>query len=148
LIDEGVLLNLIYDCYSARKAGVESTGNASRNGHRSTPSLGPSNFTMQPGHLSPDEIIAGVDRGLYVLSVMGAHTINPVNGDCSLGANGLWIEKGEIVGPVGGVTVAINLSDFLTNISQVGDDLRMVPFDGVIGVPTLRVDNVTIGGKN
>ncbi len=148
LIDEGVLQNLIYDSYSARKAGVASTGNAQRNGHRSVPSLGPSNFYMQPGSASREEIIAGVEKGLYVLSVMQTGGIDPVTGDCSMGANGLWIENGKIVGPVGGVTIATTLNDFLMNITQVGSDLRMIPFFGNIGVPTLRVDNVTIGGVN
>ncbi len=146
LVDEGVLQNLTYDSYSASKAGVKSTGNAQRAGHRSLPGLGPSNFYMQPGNVSRDEIIAGVDKGLYVISVMQTGGIDPITGDCSMGANGLWIENGKIVGPVGGVTVATTLNDFLNNITQVGNDLHMVPMFGTIGVPTLRVDNVTIGG--
>ncbi len=148
LIDEGVLQNLIYDSYSARKAGVQSTGNAQRRGHRSLPNLGPSNFYMQPGNISPEDMIKGVTRGLYVLSVMQTGGIDPVTGDCSMGASGLWIENGEIAGAVNGVTIATTLNDFLQNITQVGDDLRMMPFFGTIGVPTLRVDNVMIGGVN
>ncbi|MBN8619646.1 MAG: TldD/PmbA family protein [Anaerolineae bacterium] len=147
LVDEGVLQNLTYDSYAAAKAGVQSTGNAARAGHRSLPGLGPSNFYMQPGNVSREEIIAGVEKGLYVISVMQTGGIDPVTGDCSMGANGLWIENGKIVGPVGGVTVATTLDGFLNNITQVGNDLRMVPFFGSIGVPTLRVDNVTIGGS-
>ncbi len=146
LVDEGMLQNLTYDSYSAAKAGVQSTGNAQRAGHRSLPMLGASNFYMQPGNVSRDEIIAGVEKGLYVISIMQTGGIDPVTGDCSMGANGLWIENGKIVGPVGGVTVATTLSDFLNNITQVGDDLHFVPMFGSIGAPTLRVDNVTIGG--
>jgi len=146
LVDEGVLQNLVYDSYSARKAGVQSTGNAQRFGHRSLPMLGPSNFYMQPGNLTRDEIIAGVEKGLYVISVMQTGGIDAVTGDCSMGANGLWIENGKIVGPVGGVTVATTLDGFLNNITAVGSDLKMIPMFGTIGVPTLRVDNVTIGG--
>ena len=146
LVDEGVLQNLTYDSYSAHKAGVGSTGNAQRAGHRSLPELGPSNFYMQPGQLTRDEIIAGVETGLYVISVMQTGGIDPITGDCSMGANGLWIENGKITGPVGGVTVATTLDGFLNNITAVGSDLRMVPMFGAIGVPTLRVDNVTIGG--
>lgn len=146
LIDEGVLQNLIYDNYSARKAGVKSTGNAQRSGHTSLPQLGPSNFYMQPGNVTPEEMIKGVDKGFYVLSVMQTGGIDPVTGDCSMAASGLWIENGEVTGPVNGVTIATTLNDFLQNVTQVGSDLRMVPFFGNIGVPTLRVDNVTIGG--
>ncbi|MCL4250419.1 MAG: TldD/PmbA family protein [Anaerolineae bacterium] len=146
LIDEGVLQNLMYDTYSARKDNKASSGNAQRAGHRSLPSLGPTNFYMQPGHQTRDEIIAGVKRGLYVVSVMQTGGIDPITGDCSMGANGLWIENGKITGPVGGVTIGTTLNDFLQNISEVGSDLRFIPLFGAIGVPTLRVDNVTIGG--
>lgn len=146
LIDEGVLQNLIYDSYSAAKAGTISTGNATRNGHRGMPSLGPSNFYMQPGTKSVDEIIKGVDKGFYVLSVMQTGGVSPITGDCSMSANGLWIENGEIKQAVGGVTIATTLDDFLMNISDVGNDLTQLPFMGAIGVPTLRVDHVTIGG--
>ena len=146
LIDEGVLQNLMYDTYAARKDGKASTGNAQRSGHRSMPALGPTNFYLQPGFRSREEIIAGVERGLYVISVMQTGGIDPVTGDCSMGANGLWIEKGKIVGPVGGVTIATTLDGFMQNITQVGSDLRFVPMFGNIGVPTLRVDNVMIGG--
>lgn len=148
LVDEGVLQNLVYDSYTASKAGVSSTGNAQRLSYRTLPTLNINNFYMQPGHLSRDEIIAGVERGFYVISVMQTGGINPITGDCSMGANGLWIENGKIVGPVGGVTIATTLGDFLNNISQVGSDLRVMPTFGAIGVPTLRVDNVTIGGVN
>jgi PmbA protein len=146
LIDEGVLQNLMYDSYTAAKEGRESTGNAGRSGHQSLPGLAPSNFYMQPGHKSVEELIKGVEKGLYVLSVMQTGGIDPVNGDCSMAANGLWIENGKIVGPVGGVTIATTLDGFLQHISDVADDLRQVPMFGAIGVPTLRVDQVTIGG--
>jgi len=147
LIDEGVLQNVIYDTYTARKDGVVSTGNAQRSSHRSLPSLGPSNFYLQPGTLSPDEIIAGVDRGLYVTRIMQTGGTDPITGDCSMGASGLWIENGRLTKPVSGVTVATTLSDLLQNIVAVGDDLRVVPFMGVIGAPTIRVEGVTIGGR-
>lgn len=146
LIDEGVLQDLMYDSYTAAKEGKISTGNAGRSGHRSMPSLAPSNFYMQPGHKSPEEIIKGVEKGLYIISVMQTGGIDPVTGDCSMAANGLWIEGGEIKQAVGGVTIATTLGDLLQNISDVGNDLQQLPFFGSLGVPTLRVDHVTIGG--
>jgi len=146
LIDEGVLQNLIYDSYSAAKAGTVSTGNATRSGHRGMPSLGASNFYMQPGIKSREDIIKGVEKGLYVMNVMQTGGIDPITGDCSMSANGLWIENGEIKQAVSGVTIATTLDDFLMNITDVGDDLVQLPFFGSIGVPTLRVDNVMIGG--
>jgi PmbA protein len=146
LIDEGVLQNVIYDTYTARKDGVASTGNAQRGSHRSLPSLAPSNFYLQPGILSPDEIIASVDRGLYVTRIMQTGGTDPITGDCSMGASGLWIENGQLTRPVTEVTVATTLPDLLQNIVAVGNDLRVVPFMGIIGAPTIRVEGVTIGG--
>ena len=147
LVDEGVLQNLMYDSYTAAKEDKVSTGNAQRNGHRGMPGLGASNFYMQAGNKTPEEIIKGVDKGLYVLSVMQTGGINPVTGDCSMSANGLWIENGELKQPVGGVTIATSLNDFLMNVTDVGNDMMQVPFGEVVGVPTLRIDNVTVGGS-
>jgi PmbA protein len=147
LIDEGVLQNVIHDSYTARREGVTSTGNAQRGSHRSLPTLGPSNFYLQPGTQTHDEIIASVERGLYVTRVMQVGGIDPINGDCSMGASGLWIENGQLARPVTGVTVATTLPDLLQNVAAVGSDLRVVPFAGAIGAPTIRVDGVTIGGR-
>lgn len=146
LVDEGLLQNVLYDTYSARRAGVKSTGNAQRGSHRSLPSVGVSNFYIQPGHETPEAIIAGVERGLYVTRIMQTGGVNPINGDCSMAASGMWIENGQFQYPVNGVTIATTLPDLLRNVSAVGSDLRMVPFFGAIGSPTVRVDNMTIGG--
>jgi PmbA protein len=137
LVDEGVFQRMIYDSYTARRDGVESTGNASRDSHRALPSLAPSNFYIQPGNESPEEIIAGVERGLYVTNIMQTGGIDAATGDCSMG---------KLTHPVGGVTVGTTLNDLLMNISAVGSDLRVVPFFGAIGAPTLRVDKVMVGG--
>jgi len=146
LIDEGVLQNLTYDSYTAAKEGTVSTGNAGRNGHQSLPGLAPTNFYMQAGEKTPEEIIKGVDNGFYVMRVMTTGGIDPVTGECSMSAEGVWIENGELTKSVGGVAIATTLSDFLMNVSDVGNDLMQVPFFGSIGVPTLRVDNVTVSG--
>lgn len=146
LIDEGIFQNVIYDSYTARKAGVKSTGNAQRGSHRELPKLGASNFYIQPGHKTQQEIIAEVENGMYITRIMQTGGIDPVSGDCSMGAYGLWIENGKLTHPVAGVTIATTLPDFLKNITEVGGDLRVVPFAGAISTPTLRVDNVTVGG--
>ncbi|MCU0497534.1 MAG: TldD/PmbA family protein [Anaerolineae bacterium] len=147
LVDEGVLQNLMYDTYTARRAGTQSTGNAARGSHRTLPTLRPNNFYIQPGHQSPEQIIAGVERGLYVTRIMQTGGINPINGDCSMAASGMLIENGQLTRPVNGVTLATTLPDLLRNISAVGDDLVSLPFFGSIGSPTVRVDQMTIGGS-
>lgn len=147
LINEGVLQGVVYDTYTARKEGTQSTGNAQRGSHRSLPSVGMSNFYLQPGVKSHDEIVSGVERGLYVTRIMQTGGVNPVTGDCSMAASGQLIENGKLTRPVNGVTVATTLPDLLKNIVEVGSNLTTVPFMGAISTPTVRVDQMTVGGS-
>lgn len=146
LIDEGVFQAVIYDEYTAHKEGVLSTGNAARTSHTGAPSLAPSNFYIQPGQESAEAVIAGVEKGLYVVNTMNTHSINPVNGDYSVSAQGFWIENGKLTHPVNNVTIALPLGQLLKNVKAVGNDLTFLPFGGSIGSPTLRVDGVMIAG--
>ncbi|MBX3080777.1 MAG: TldD/PmbA family protein [Anaerolineae bacterium] len=146
LIDEGMFQAALYDTYAAKRAGARSTGNASRGSHRQLSTVGVSNLYLQPGNKSVDELIAGVDQGLYVTRIMQTGGVNPVTGDCSMGAYGTWIENGKLTKAVAGITVATTLQALLQNVSDVASDIRAVPFGGVINVPTIRVENVTVGG--
>lgn len=85
LIDEGVFQAVLDDEDTACKDGAQSSGNATRYSHRTPPMLSPSNFYIQPGSAGPDEIIAGVERGLYVINTMDT-VMNPVSGDYSVSA--------------------------------------------------------------
>lgn len=147
LIDEGVLQAVLHDSYSAHREGTNSTGNATRGSHRQPPGLAPSNFYLQPGHISADELIAGVEKGLYVVNTMNTHSINPVSGDYSVSAEGFWIENGQLTHPVNEVTIALPLQELLKNVKAVANDLLFLPFGGAIGSPTFRVDGVMIGGR-
>ncbi len=147
LLDEGTFQAVVYDAYSAKKDGVGSTGNASRGSHRSAPSLSTSNFYLQPGNQSPEDIIGGVEKGLYVISTMNVGGINPVSGDYSVAASGMWIENGKLTRPVNEVTIAMPLDKLLKQIKSVGSDLRFVPFYGSVGAPTIRIDGMMIAGK-
>jgi PmbA protein len=146
LIDEGVLQAVLHDSYTAHRDGSANTGNASRGSHRQLPGLAPSNIYIQPGPQTPDEIIAGVDRGLYVVNVMNTAAINPTSGDYSVSAQGFWIEDGQMQQPVNNVTIALPLDRWLKNVRAVGNDLVFLPFGGAVGSPTLRVDGIMIGG--
>lgn len=146
LIDEGVLQAVLHDTYTALEEGASSTGNARRGSHRGMSRLAPSNFYLQPGPDSPESILAGVEKGLYVTNTMNVGGVNPVNGDFSVGASGLWIENGKLTRPVTGVTVSSTLHDMLKNIVAVGNDLRFVPFAGIVGSPTIRVEGMTVAG--
>ncbi len=143
LIENGILKNYVTNTYTARKLGLAaSTGNASRS-LAGNPGIGAGNFFLQPGTLSPDEIVADVKSGLYVTETMG-FGINLVTGDYSQGAAGMWIENGELAYPVEEITIAGNLKDMYKNISAIGNDLV---FRAATAAPTLRIEGMTIAGS-
>lgn len=146
LVDEGVLQAVLHDSYTAAQDGTNSTGNATRMSHRSAPTLASSNFYLQPGNISRDELIADVEKGLYVINTMNNHAINPVSGNYSVSAQGFWIENGKITKPVNGVTIALPLDQILKNVKAVANDLTFSPMGSIMGAPTFRVDGVMIGG--
>lgn len=142
IVEKGVLKAFLYDSFTARKAGAKTTGNASR-GYRSLPSIGVNNLVLEPGTMSPEEIIKGVPNGFYVVSMLG-HGANTVTGDFSQGAIGLWIENGELTKPVQEVTIASNLNEMLMSVDAIGNDLT---FHGATGAPTIRFREMTISGE-
>jgi len=141
VVKDGALATYLLNTYSARKLGMKSTHNASR-GLAGTPGIGCGNLYLEPGTVTPDEMIAGVPAGLYVTSLMGSG-VNLVTGDYSRGAFGLWIENGELTHAVEEVTIAGNLGEMLRNITAIGSDLV---FRGSVASPTLRIDGMTIAG--
>lgn len=141
VVERGVLKNFLLDAYSARKLGLSSTGNAAR-GIGDNPTVGPTNFFMVPGESSSEQIIQSVKEGLYVTELVGSG-VNPVTGDYSRGAVGLWIENGELAYPVEEITIAGNLKEMLSNIEMIGDDLE---FRGRIASPTLKIQGMMVAG--
>ena len=138
VIEKGVLKNFLCNSYAARKLGLQSTGNADGN------SVSPSNFYMMPGDRSAEDIVSSMDKGLILSRTIG-HGLNPVNGDMSRGAFGLWVEKGEIVYPVSEITISGNLGKILMEIEDLGNDLE---FDSPLAGPTIKVGELTIAGKS
>jgi PmbA protein len=141
IVSKGVLNSYILNTYAGRKLDMKSTGNAGR-GLAGNPYLSSGNLFMEAGTRAPDEILRGVDRGLYVTRLLG-QGVNLVTGDYSRGAAGLWIENGELAYAVHEITIAGNLKDMLRNITAIGSDLR---FRGATAAPTLRIDGMTIAG--
>jgi PmbA protein len=142
VIENGVLKSYLLNTYTAKKLGLETTANASR-GLAGTPGIGPGNYFLQPGTKSPQLIIGEVKDGLYVTEFLG-HGANLVTGDYSRGASGMWIVNGELAYPVEEITVAGNLKDIFSNISEIGTDLE---FRGSVASPTIRIDGLTVGGE-
>jgi PmbA protein len=93
IVEGGVLRGYIYDTSTAKKAGARPTGNAQRGSYERRPRIGTCNFYLQRGSQAPQEIIAGVRNGFYVLYTLG-QAVDTVTGDFSVGAVGLWIEVG------------------------------------------------------
>lgn len=141
VVENGVLRSYLLNSYTARKLGLRSTGNAAR-GLSGLPGVGISNFFIVPGPHTPDEIIASVPNGFYVTELIG-FGFNPVTGDFSRGASGLWIENGRLNHSVEEVTIAGNFRDMLRGIGMIGNDLR---FRGRIAAPTIRINQMMVSG--
>ncbi|MCJ7581165.1 MAG: TldD/PmbA family protein [Candidatus Aminicenantes bacterium] len=137
VIDKGVLKNFLCDTYSARKLNLKTTGNSEGN------SVGPNNFYLEPGRSTPHEIIASLDKGLILIRTIG-HGLNPVTGDISRGAFGLWVEKGEIVYPVSEITISGNLGTVLNSVEEIGSDLE---FRRAVTGPTIKIAEMTVAGE-
>lgn len=145
IIEKGFLRDFIYDNYTAKKEGKESTGNAFRAGYLSTPNVETTNFHFEAGEKSPEELIGEVDEGLLVYSLQGAHSSNPASGEFSVVATPAWkIERGRIVYPVKGAMLAGNVFDVLKNISDLANNERKI---GSLVAPWVLVENVKVIGK-
>jgi len=143
IIDRGILKGFMYNTIVAKRAGVKSTGNASRRDFTNLPGIGAHNFYMKAGESSRDEIIKKTEKGLLVKDVTG-YGINPVSGSFSGGASGFWVEGGKIAFPVRGLTIAGTAFEMLDNIDMVGDDLDLTRS---FAAPTFCIKSMQIGGK-
>jgi PmbA protein len=137
VVSRGVLESFLCDTYAARKLGLGSTGNAGGS------AAAPNNFYLEPGPHSPEDIIRSCSEGLLLIRTLG-HGLNPVTGDISRGAFGLWIEKGEIAYPVSEITISGNLDEVLQGVEMVGNDLE---FRGSICGPTIKVAEMLVAGS-
>jgi PmbA protein len=140
MVEDGVLNGWFLDLASSRQLGLEPTGNAGR-GVGGPPSAGPSNWIMEPGKLTRDELIAGIEEGFLVTEMIGS-SVSLITGDYSRGAAGFWIKDGKISHPVTEATIAGNLKDMLMRIT-LADDLDLTKSTAA---PSLRIDGMTVAG--
>jgi PmbA protein len=143
LVDKGVLKSFIYNTAVAKRAGVASTGNASRGGFTSLPGIGVHNVVIGRGTTPPAEIVKATKLGLWLKGVTG-YGINPVNGNFSGGASGLWIENGQAAFPVKGLTIAASAAEILNGIDLVGNE---VDLNSAMAAPMFRIREMQIGGE-
>jgi len=99
---------------------------------------------MQAGSMTRQALLQGTKRGLYVTNLMG-FGFNAVTGDFSRGAQGFWIEDGELAFPVSEVTIAANFDEILKRIDAVADDLEL---RSATAAPTFRVSHMTLAGTS
>lgn len=142
LVHKGVLQHFLYDSYSARKAGVSPSANAQRSLY-SLPTAGAFNCYIPQGAQTFEQLLQSVPKALVVTRGLG-QGLNVVTGEYSRGANGLWIESGEIVHPVQEVTIAGQFLEMLRNIDALGSDLL---WRGSRGAPSLRIAEMTVSGR-
>ncbi|MGZ4122364.1 MAG: TldD/PmbA family protein [Tumebacillaceae bacterium] len=149
LIKDGKLMTFLHNRKSAKKAGVESTGNAYKGSYRGTGTIKPNNLFIEPGEASLDELTAGIERGLLIVELQGLHSgHNAVSGDFSLASIGYLIENGKIVRPVNQITVSGNFFELLNSVEAIGNDLRFSGFGrGACGSPSLKIKALTVSGK-
>ncbi|MBE1285273.1 MAG: TldD/PmbA family protein [Rhodobacteraceae bacterium] len=141
IVEDGMLTGWTTDLSSARKLGMESSGNAAR-GAGSPPSPSNWNIELTQGNKSRAELLRDMGTGLLVTSMIGS-TINPNTGDYSRGASGFWVENGEVTYPVNECTIAGNLRDMLKRIIPANDARTYLSRV----VPSLLVEGMTLAGS-
>jgi PmbA protein len=141
LIDDGVLTSWLLDSATARELGLTTTGHAQR-GVSSAPSPGATNLYLEAGTMSPDALMADIQEGFYITSLIGMG-VNQVTGDYSRGASGFWIEKGKPTYPVSEVTIAGSLVDMFASLTPAND----LEFRHAVDAPTVRVEGLTVAGR-
>jgi PmbA protein len=132
-IENGILRSYVLDVYSARKLGMQTTGNGG----------GVHNLTIKPGDKNLAALLKTMDKGLLITELMG-HGVNIVTGDYSRGVGGYWIENGEVQYPVNEVTVAGNLKDIYGRVVEVGND---VDIRGNVRTGSILIEEMMVAGS-
>ncbi len=140
MIEDGVLNHWFLSTSTANELGLSTNGRGVRGGTSVTPAS--TNLALEPGEISPEELIRSVDTGFYVTELIG-QGVNMVTGEYSRGATGFWIENGELSYPVSEVTIASNLVDMFMRITPASDIDRKFG----VAAPTLAIEGMTLAGR-
>ena len=133
VVEGGVVKGYFLSSYSARKLGMQTTGNAG----------GVHNLIIDNGNpVDFDVMLKKMNKGLLVTELMG-HGVNSVTGDYSRGASGYWVENGEICYPVEEITIAGNLKEMFADITAIGNDIVV---RGSKQSGSILIDHMTIAG--
>lgn len=139
MIEDGVLKHWFLSTSTARELGLKTNGRGARGGNAVSPTS--TNLALEPGDISPQELIKSVANGFYVTELIG-HGVDMITGDYSRGASGFWIENGELTYAVSEVTIASNLKDMFMRVTPAND------IDRKFGVasPTIAIEGMTLAG--
>ncbi|NRP71462.1 Metalloprotease PmbA [Ensifer psoraleae] len=139
MVEDGVLRHWFLSTSAAKELGLETNGRGVRGGPTVNPAS--TNLALEPGAISPDDLIKSVGTGFYVTELIG-QGVNMVTGEYSRGASGFWIENGEITFPVSEVTIASNLKQMFMALTPADDIDRKFG----IAAPTLAIEGMTLAG--
>lgn len=139
MIEDGVLNHWFLSTSTANELGLKTNGRGVRGGTTVGPAS--TNLALEPGEMSPEELIRAVGTGFYVTELIG-HGANMVTGEYSRGASGFWIENGELAYPISEVTIASNLADMFLRITPASDIDRKFG----VAAPTLAIEGMTLAG--
>ncbi|EFP65408.1 protease TldD [Ralstonia pickettii] len=157
LIEDGILTGYMQDTLNARLMKMPVTGNARRESYAALPMPRMTNTYMLGGDKDPQEIIASVKKGLYAVN-FGGGQVDITNGKFVFSASEAYmIEDGKITYPVKGATLVGSGPESLKHVTMIGNDMRLDSGIGVcgkegqsvpvgVGQPTLRMENMTVGG--
>lgn len=133
IVADGILKSYVLSSYSARKLGMQTTGNAG----------GVHNLTVEPGDKDFSALLQSMHTGLLVTELMG-QGVNMVTGDYSRGASGFWVENGQIQYPVEEITIAGNLKEMFQQIVEIGNDMDC---RGNIHTGSILIEQMAIAGE-
>ena len=146
IVENGVFKGFMHSLKTANFYGVAPTGNGFKAGAAGGVSTSPVNLYLQEGSLSKDEIIATVEKGIYVTDVAGLHAgLNPISGDFNVQSKGFLIENGKLGAPITLFVVSGNFFEMMNNVEEIGNDIEE-RFNGVAS-PTLKIKSLAISGK-
>ena len=148
VIEKGVLKTLLHNLSTAKKAGCETTGNASKGGYSGSVGISPYCFCIEGSDMTEDELFAKAGEGIYVTDLMGLHAgVNSITGDFSVEGSGFMIENGKKGRPVKTFTIAGNFFDLLKNIEAVADTVK-IGMGGftAFGAPSVLIKDISVAG--
>ena len=150
VVEGGVLKTLLHNRETAKAAGVESTGNASKGGYASPVAISPYAFCIEAGDKTEEELFALAGNGIYITELKGLHAgANPITGDFSIESAGYKITDGKLSEAVKSFTIAGNFFDLLKSIAALSDKVEVAVTGGftTLGAPAVLIHDVSVAGK-